>query len=579
MDEKYYLRVGRASDLKDPKERRLYRIFEIFPGALSYTTLLLVILLSWRKPVWIAIFIILFDVYWLLRTIYLSFHLRSGYKKMRENENTDWIGKLETLKNELPRTYVRGIRRLTPSTSTYLSASAADLPARNASRSDAGGRPRFSRSNYKNWKEIYHLIVIPAYKEPLEIIKDGIGAIEKSDFPKEKMVVVLACEEKTREYVQPIADAIQKEFGQKFFRFLVTWHPYNLPGEIAGKGSNETWATRKAKEEIIDSLKIPYENIIFSSFDADTCVFPKYFSCLTWYYLTAEKPTRTSFQPIPLFINNIWQAPPFSRIFSFGSTFWHTMCQERPEKLITFSSHSMSFKALVDVDFKQTNVVSDDSRIFWQCFLYYDGDYRVQPLYYPVSMDANVAKSFFRTMKNIYKQQRRWAYGVGDISYFLFGFHKNKKIPFSRKFSLGFELIEGHLSWAAASLLIFILGWLPLIIGMPSFSHTLLFYNLPRTTSRILTVAMVGLITSAYFSILLLPPRKPDYGRLKYLFLVFEWLLVPFTMIFFSSLPAFDAQTRWMLGKYMGFWPTEKFRRNFKGGQNQKGDEETGVSP
>jgi hypothetical protein len=32
-------------------------------------------------------------------------------------------------------------------------------------------------------------------------------------------------------------------------------------------------------------------------------------------------------------------------------------------------------------------------------------------------------------------------------------------------------------------------------------------------------------------------------------------------MIFFSSLPALDAQTRWMLGKYMGFWPTEKYRK------------------
>ena len=47
---------------------------------------------------------------------------------------------------------------------------------------------------------------------------------------------------------------------------------------------------------------------------------------------------------------------------------------------------------------KQTNIVSDDSRIFWQCFFKYNGDYRVKPLYYPISMDANVARSFFRTL-------------------------------------------------------------------------------------------------------------------------------------------------------------------------------------
>jgi len=239
------------------------------------------------------------------------------------------------------------------------------------------------------------------------------------------------------------------------------------------------------------------------------------------------------------------------------------MNQERPEKLITFSSHSMSFRALVDVGFKQTNVVSDDSRIFWQCFLKYSGDYRVQPLYYPVSMDANAAKSFFRTLINIYKQQRRWAYGAENISYFLFGFLKNKKIPFLKKLSLGFELIEGNLSWATASIMIFLLGWLPLILGGPEFSQTLVSYNLPKIISRIMTVAMIGLVSSIYLSFLLLPPKPPEYGRFKYLVFVFGWLLFPIMMIFFTAFPALDAQTRLMFGKYMGFWPTEKVRKRY----------------
>ncbi len=237
------------------------------------------------------------------------------------------------------------------------------------------------------------------------------------------------------------------------------------------------------------------------------------------------------------------------------------MCQERPEKLLTFSSHSMPFKALVDVDFRQTNVVSDDSRIFWQCFFKYDGDYRVQPLYYPISMDANCAPSFLRTMKNVYLQQRRWAYGAGDIPFFLFGFLKNKKIPFSKKFSLGFTLLETHWSWATVPILIFLLGWLPLILGNVEFGQSLLAYNLSRFVSRILTVGMLGLIGSIYFSILLLPPRPPEYGKKKYLFLALEWFLLPVIMIFFTSIPALEAQTRWMLGKYLGFWPTPKMRK------------------
>ena len=513
MEQDYYLRIGRATDLKNLKERFLFRLFEIFPGALSWGVLFLAVFLSWKQPFWIAVFIIIFVIFWFFRTIYFSLHLWSGYKKMAEHEKINWLEKL----NKLPAA--------------------------------------------KDWKNLYHLIVIPMYEESLEIVRDTFKSLENTNYPKDRMIIVLACEEKVRNRVFRIARETEKEFGSKFFKFLVTWHPVNLPGEITGKGSNETWAVKKAKEEIIDPLGIVYENIIFSSFDADTCVFPKYFSCLAYHYLTSEKPTKTSFQPIPLFVNNIWQAPAISRVFSFSSSFWHAMNQERQEKLVTFSSHSMSFKALVDVNFKQTNVVSDDSRIFWQCFLKYDGDYRTQPLYYPISMDANVARSFFRTLFNIYRQQRRWAYGAGDIAYFLFGFYKNKKIPFLKKLSLGLELIEGHLSWATASIIIFMLGWLPLILGGPEFSQTLISYNLPKIISRLMTLTMIGLLSSIYLSFLLLPPKPPEYGRFKYLVFIFGWLLFPIMMIFFTALPALDAQTRWLLGKYMGFWPTEKVRK------------------
>jgi len=510
MDPDYYLKIGKAADLKNLKERMLFRFFEIFPGAISWLILFSIIFLSRKEPFWISIFIMVFVIFWFLRTVYFSLHLWSGYKKMAENEKMNWMKRL---------------------------------------------------NNVPDWQNIYHLIVIPMYKEPLQVVKDGLKSLVKTDYPKDKMIVVLACEERAKDTIKSTIDQIEKAFGSKFFRFIITWHPDNIPGEIAGKGSNETWATKIVKEKIVDPLNIPYDNIIFSPFDVDTCVFPKYFSCLTYKYLTSEKPTRTSFQPIPLYINNVWQAPAISRIFSFSSTFWHTMNQERPEKLITFSSHSMSFTALVDVGFKQTNVVSDDSRIFWQCFLKYNGDYRTEPLYYPVSMDANVTNNFFKTLYNIFRQQRRWAYGVGDIAYFLFGFLKNKKIPLRKKIFLSIESIEGHISWATASIMIFLLGWLPLILGGPEFSHTMISYNLPKIISQVMTLTMIGLVSSIYLSFLLLPPRPPKYGRYKYLIFVLGWLLFPIMMIFFGSFPALDAQTRLLLGKYMGFWVTEKHRK------------------
>jgi len=504
------LKIATAQDLENHSERRLFHFLEILPGAVSWLTILLAVFLSWQQPFFIAVFILVFDLYWFFRAIYFSFHLHSSYRKMEEHKKIDW------------RTKVKQIR---------------------------------------DWEEVYHLCLFTLCQEPWPVVRDAFLSLSQSDYPKEKIIVVLSAEEGYRSETQATVDKIQAEFGHQFYQFLVTWHPPGLAGEIPGKGSNDRWAEIKAKEEIIDVAKIPYEKIVVSFFDVDTCIFPKYFSCLTWHYLTAAKPLRTSFQPIPLFINNIWQAPIFSRSFALSSTFWNALSQERPEKLITFSSHAMSFKTLVDVGFKQENVVSDDSRIFWQSFLKYNSDYQVQPLYYPVGMDANVARTFWRTLVNIYKQQRRWAYGVDEIPYVFFNFLKNKKISLSKKLFYGFFLFESHWSWATSALLIFLLGWLPIALGGERFSQTLMAHNLPHTTSRLMTIAMIGLFSSIYFSFSLLPPRPKAVGRLKYLVFVLEWLILPSAMLFFWTLPALDAQTKLMLGKYMGFWPTEKVRK------------------
>src|SRR3989338_10676400 len=75
----------------------MHRFFEFLPGTLSWLTLILMVLLSWLSPVFIAVFIILFDIYWLMKTIYLSLHLRSTFSIMKKNLKVNW---LEELKND-----------------------------------------------------------------------------------------------------------------------------------------------------------------------------------------------------------------------------------------------------------------------------------------------------------------------------------------------------------------------------------------------------------------------------------------------------------------------------------------------
>ena len=514
----HYLKIGNYKDLPQGLDRRLYRFFEMLPGILIWGTFLLVVLFAWLKPIWIAVFIIAFDLYWLFKVVYFSIHTRSAYRRMKKYVKIDW---LEEVKKLPPKILEEG-----------------------------------AASSYE---DLWHLVVLPIYQESYEVVRSSVEAIAQSHWPKEKMIVVLAIE---KGIGGDIAERLDAEYNDKLPNLFVTEHPPGLPGEIPGKGSNERWAGIWIKDNFIDKNNIPYENIIVSSMDSDTVVYPHYFSRLAYMYLTVAHPLRSSFQPIPLFINNIWQAPALSRVIAFSSTFWHTMNQERPEKHLTFSSHSMPFKALVDIGFWQPNVVSEDSRIFWQCFLYYKGDYRVHSMYYPVSMDANVARSFWRTLKNVYKQQRRWAYGSADIAYFLFGFLKSgREIPKSLMWRYAFSTISGFFSWGTHAILIFVLGWLPLVLGGEEFNTTVISYNLPRVTRLLLTVAMLGIMSSVFLSMAILPPKPPEYGRWKYFFMVAQWLLIPVTLIFFGAFPSIEAQTRLMLGRYLGFWPTEKFRK------------------
>lgn len=518
MENKYYLKIGRASEIADSHERRIYRLLEIFPGFIAWLTIFLTLLFSWILPFYMAVFIIAFDIYWFFKTVFLSLHMRSSFNKMKNNLKRNWLREL------------------------------ADVKVVSAELKDIG------------WQDIYHLVILPMYREPLEVVRNSFLRLSEINYPLEKLIVVLATEERGGDVAALTAEEINKEFGEKFFKFLITRHPANITGEIAGKGSNDTWAIREAKNKIIDDLKIPYENIVVSVLDVDTAVLPEFFGCLAYYYLTSDRPLRSSFQPIPIFTNNIWAAPAFARVFAFSTTFWQMIQQSRPERLITFSSQSIGFKPLSEINFWQPNVVSEDSRIFWQCLIYYNGDWQTVPIFFPVYMDANVAGNFWQTLKNQYKQIQRWAYGVENNPYFLFGFLKNKKIPKNKKWRLNFIMIESAHSLATNSLIIFLLGWLPTVIGRGRFNETLLSYNLPYLTRWIMTFAMVGLIFTAIIATNLLPPRPPHYGRFKYVWMILQWVLFPVNMILFGSIPALDAQTRLMFGKYLGFWNTPKVR-------------------
>jgi cellulose synthase/poly-beta-1,6-N-acetylglucosamine synthase-like glycosyltransferase len=215
-------------------------------------------------------------------------------------------------------------------------------------------------------------------------------------------------------------------------------------------------------------------------------------------------------------------------------------------------------RALVDVGFWQNDIVTEDSRIFLQCFIHYDGNYEVTPMYIPVSMDTAYAGTFAQTAKNLYKQQRRWAWGSEHFPFMIWHFWKANLGP--RKWHLVTNLAEGMYSWATAPILIMVLGYLPLYLAADVEKATVIAQNAPYVLQWLMRITMIGIFTSAILNVYLLPSTIPGNRFMKILVMMLQWILLPVVLIVFGSIPAIDAQTRLMLGKYLGFYTAKKVR-------------------
>jgi len=553
----------------DPKEKKIQRALEIIPGFLTWFTLIGMFVFSLYLPVWVAIFIILFDIYWILRTIFIAYYSVHGYRKLKNGKKTNWWERCQNIEN--PAKYLELIKLNLKSLEGSLAES--DGMARSEKKilkEEIARKKEYlaqvekikrEKTEILDWRQIVHVVMLPTASEPAEVIEPAIQAVADANFPNHQFIILLATEEREPEEKRLAkANYLKNKFAGVFRDFIVTTHLVQ-DDEMKAKGSNATFAARELAK-YLQERNIDFKNVLFSNFDCDTVAHPEYFAALTYEYITDPKRLQRSYQPLPMYHNNLWDTNAFVRIIVTGSSFWHIFQSTRPKRMVTFSSHSEPFDTLYKVNFWPKNMISEDSIIYWKCFTYYNGDYKVKPVYLPVSLDAVLADTYWKTIKNQYKQKRRWAWGIENFSVIMRAIVPNKKISKWEKFVTAFEMLEGHHSWATAPFILAGLGWLPLILGGEQFNQSVLAHNLPSITRFLMNLAMIGLIVSVSLSFLLMPPRPKKYSKWRNIYMVVQWALIPITAPFLGAMPAIDSQTRLMLGKYFGeFWVTEKIRK------------------
>lgn len=551
----------------NPEERRWQRFFEMIPGTLTWTTLIGMFVLAFLAPVAAALLIIAFDVYWIYRSLYITYYSTKAYNKLQEGKKTDWWSRCQNIIH--PEAYAVDIRvRI-----ARLTASRQDIPVwRVWRRHILAQRIRKEeewlaeveklipiKDEILDWRSIIHAVLLPTAGEPAEIIEPALQALVDVNFPKEQMIIILATEEReNREFREAKVRYLKEKFGHLFRDFIVTTHIV-AEGEMKCKASNAAFAARYLMT-YLDDRKIDYTRVVFSNFDCDSVAHLEYFAALTYAYITEPKRLQRAYQPIPVYHNNLWDTNAIVRMIVTGSSFWH-MYQSTRKEMVTFSSHSEPFDTLVKVGFWPLNMISEDSIIYWKCLSYFHGDYEVKPIHLPLSLDAVLAETWWKTVQNQYKQKRRWAYGIENFPVMMRAIWPDKLISIRTKLRITFEMLEGHYSWATTSFILAFLGWLPLILGNQVFLDSVLAKNLPYITETLMRLAMCGLLVSIPLSMLSLPPKPKYYHWTRYFNMLFQWALFP-VVAFISALPAIDSQTRILTKNYFGeFWVTEKMKR------------------
>jgi len=488
---------------------RYKRLFEILPGAIVWFIILFPVVLSIWAPKILAVFMIFYLSYWLVRTFFMSFMLVRGYRCFKHDMKLDWQKKLDDL-----------------------------VPA-------------------DSWKKLYHLIIVPTQKEDISILRSSIESVIRSDYPMDHVIYVLATEERDRENALAISETLKREYGDKLCDFISIMHPDGLPGEIKGKGPNITFSG-KQMVEYFRNKKIPFENVICTNMDSDSVMDKKYLACLTYKYMIDPDPVHKSFQPLPMYFNNIWDVPMPMRLMAMGSSFWQLIVATRPSRLKNFSSHAQSFEALVRVDFWSTTTIVEDGHQFWRSYYKFNGLYEVVPMYTPIYMDAVLGDNTKDTIKEQYLQKRRWSWGVSDIPYVMEHTIGNHNIPFFDRWANALILWESHISWSTTSLILATASWLPIAFN-PDFRNTVLAFSFPTVYRWLVMIAWTGMITTLIISTLLVPPHR---GKRPIRRIILDWILTPIFLpisnVLLSAIPALESQTRLMLGKYLDVFRVTK---------------------
>jgi cellulose synthase/poly-beta-1,6-N-acetylglucosamine synthase-like glycosyltransferase len=456
----------------------------------------------------LGLFAVVLDMYWLVKLVHTFRYVLRGIRLLEAAQAVDWAERLAGL---------------TP------------LP----------GEPRVD--------EVIHAFLIPTYTERYETLHATVSALAAADYPTEQKICAIITRDTDLQGCTNV-ERLQEKFGGSFRAF---WHIKDplLPNIVVGKSAAMAYGGPVLRRAC-DSLGLDPARVIVTDLDSDYRVHPQYLAYITYQFCRTGSRLTSIWQPVPMFLNNLWKVPSAVRSMATLGTQWQLYLHQHPKRLVMFSAYSMSLQMLTEVGYWDDDVIPEDSRFFWKAFFRYGAQLKVLPAYLPMYGDAPRAADYGTTLASQYNQIKRWAWGVTDVPYVASRMTSHPEIPLRLRMERFRMLVFNHLSWATVPMLILISGTLPSLFNY-DYALSNMGAILETTASIILTTTLLNIVAVAVLDNRL-QPRPPSWPWWRRRLVDMQTLTYPVVFMVLSVIPALEAQTRLLFGSHLEYRVTEK---------------------
>lgn len=411
------------------------------------------------------------------------------------------------------------------------------------------------------WDSVHHVVIIPNYKEPVEILNRTLDNLAAQYQAKKRLTVVLAMEAGEEGCVEK-AEALQARYAPCFAHLFFTVHPRGLPGEMQCKSANQAWASRWVKRKLVDQLGYNLDHILVTTQDADSLWHKNHFYALTyWFAVTPERLLRFWQAPIR-YHTNIWDINPLLRIVNAYSTAFELAYLAAPWWIpMPMSSYSLSMKLLDSSGYWDPDVIADEWHMFIKAYFAREGAVKLDRIFLPFSATAVTGETLWQALKNRYQQTLRHAWGSKEVGYIIAKMLEHPEVEFNTSFKLLFRVAHDILLAGA--------GWVILTAGaqLPFLFHTTLIgqviqEGLSNPSYVLLQISFILVsilgIVFWYQDVTVRPPRTQRQTLSERFLTLLSFPLLPILTLIFVAIPVLQAQTRLLMGIPLRFTVSRK---------------------